>query len=128
MQGGAAGSRLSLVAGKTVGVSEVSASGTLHDVAADRGHVAQLTRRGEQQALRNDWTTLAYGRMCRHIAHSCKRAYTQAAVRPRGHVCHPRQRVDVEQMRRKCRPVLHEADEIRAAGDEGRVRIAAMRF
>ncbi len=49
--GGAAGPRLALVAGRSR-VVEVAAARPLHQVAADRRHVAQLRRRTGQDGLR----------------------------------------------------------------------------
>src|SRR5262249_56611431 len=78
----AAGAWPTLVARKPVLVAEIRAARSLHDVAADRRHVAELARGGEQQGLGDNGELLPDVAVGRHLAHSRKRADAQPAVRP----------------------------------------------
>jgi hypothetical protein len=64
--------------------------------------------------------------MCRHVTHARERAYAQAAISARDHLCHAGQGVDIENVRRKCRAVFHQTDEVCTARDEGRALVTAM--
>src|SRR2546423_15584903 len=119
MKGRATGSGLSLVARKTVIVSEVRTARTLHDVAGNRRHVSQLPGCGEEQTFRNNRKALAHRRICGDVAHARESTDAETAIGKRAHLPHSGQRVDIEQMRGERGPILHEAKEIRSASDEG---------
>src|ERR1700722_5253620 len=69
-----------LVTGKTIAIPEVSTPSTLHDIAADRGHIAQLSRGGQQQTFDHYRSATAHSRMCSHITHSRQGPDVQAPV------------------------------------------------
>jgi hypothetical protein len=123
---GAARTRAPFVAREAILVAEIGASRALHDVAANRRHVAQLSGCGEQQRLREDRKAGADLRMRGHVAHAGERTDPQTTVRQRVDPGHVRNRVDVQQTFGQSRAVLDQAEEIGAAGDEGELRILGM--
>src|SRR3981189_2644539 len=67
-----AGAPVPLVAAATNLVAEIGAASALHDVAADRRHIAQLAGCGEQQCLGNDRESPTHLCVGRHVAHPCQ--------------------------------------------------------
>src|SRR5215212_7833172 len=68
--GGAARTRLALVASGVADIPEVRASGALEQVAAHGRLVAYLRARRVQQCLNDEGESLGYGRVDRHLRHS----------------------------------------------------------
>src|SRR2546423_8418861 len=124
---GAAGPGLAFVA-RHGSVAKIPAASALHDVAAHRRHVAQLTRRGEQQRLTDNRISGAHASVPRDVAHVCKRAEPQAAVwqladtRETGVFS---ERIDVDEILRSLDVELHEIYESGTARDEFRRRVCA---
>jgi hypothetical protein len=106
------------------GVVEIPAARPLQQVAAGRGHVAQLLRSARQDRARQQRVAALDHRVVRKIAVRHERADPQAAVR---RFLDPleRQLRDVDQPRRPFDVLLHQVDQIGAAGDEFGVRIRA---
>src|SRR6266496_3826966 len=101
-------------------IAKIPAASALHDVAAHRRHVAQLTRRGKQQRLTDNRISVAHTSVPRNVAHVCKRAESQAAV---WQLADTREigifseRVDVDEMLRSLDVELHKIYESSAARD-----------
>ena len=121
-----AGAPASLIAAAIGLVAEICAASPLHDVAADRSHIAQLAGCAEQQCLGNDREASTYLRIGGHVAHPGQRSDAHATSGQRFDPRHIRQAVDVQQTLGKHRAVFHEPDEISAAGDEGELGIESM--
>ena len=119
----AAGARPSLVAGRIILVAEIRAARSLHDVAAHRGHVSELSRCGEQQSLGDDRKAPAYLRVRGYIAHPSQCADAQATLRQRFDPRHVRQPVDVQQTIGQRRAIFDQTDQVGTAGDERELRV-----
>ena len=89
LDGGAPAPRPALVA-RLGHVGEVRAARALEQVAADRGEVAQLTRRAVQHRLREDRIPVPHARVGRQVAVGHRRADTQPAARPSPRCCRDR--------------------------------------
>src|ERR1700735_4638576 len=74
LNGGATAARVSLIAG-AVNVIEVITACSLHDVAADRRHVAQLRRSARQEGPGKNRVLLAYQLVVGDICVRCQRSY-----------------------------------------------------
>jgi hypothetical protein len=112
-----------LVARKVIAVPEVGAACALHDIAPDRGHVAELTGRSEQQAFCDHRKAAADLRVGRHVAHPGERADANAAIRQWIDPRHAGQLVDVQQPLGQRRAVLDQAKEVSTTRDEREVGI-----
>ena len=77
-------------------VAEVGAAGALHDVAADRRHVSELTGRRKQQRFGTTATSANF-HFRRHVAHMCERTNPQAAIRQRVDARHVGQVIYVQE-------------------------------
>ena len=106
-----------------VGVVEISAARALQEVAAGGGHVAQLLRRARLDGACKHRIALLDRRVIGEIGVAHERADAQAAA---GRVFDllKRQPRDIDQLRRTFDLHLHQVDQIGAAGDELRARIA----
>ena len=122
VDGGAAAARLAFVAGRR-GVVEVVAARALQEIAAGRRHVAQLLRGAGHDRAGEHRIALLDQRVIGEIGVAHERADAQAAA---GRVFDllQRQPRDVDQLGRPFDVHLHQIDQIGAAGDEFRVRIA----
>ena len=118
---GAAAARLALIAGRR-GVVEVIAAGALQEIAAGRGHVAQLRRSAGEEGAAQHWIAFGYQRVIGEVGVRHQRADAQAAViglldafeRQVRNVDQPRWPLDV---------FLHQIDQVGAAGDEFRLGV-----
>src|SRR5215471_13989820 len=119
----AAGAWPTLVAWKPVLVAEIRAARSLHDVAADRRHVAELARGGEQQGLGDNGELLPDVAVGRHVAHSRKCADVQPAVRSEINPRQTGETVYVQQPLGSRSAILDQAEEVRTAGDECQLRV-----
>jgi hypothetical protein len=117
---GAAGARHALVAG-LAGIIEVRAARALQQVAAGGRLVAKLPGRTGQDRLRQQRILAPHAHVGGERAVRHQRADAQAVLR-RFFDAAERQRVDVDEMRRRLDFELHEIDEVGAAGDELRGR------
>ena len=115
---GAAAARLALIAGRR-GVVEVRAARALQEIAAGRGHVAQLRRSAGEDRARQQRIALGDQRVVGEVGIRHQRADAQAAVRGLldGLERQPR---NVDQPRRPLDVLLHQIDQVGAAGDEFR--------
>ena len=115
---GAAAAGLALVAGRR-GVVEVIAAGALQQVAAGRGHVAQLRRGAGEDRAGQQRIALGDQRVIGEVGIRHQRADAQAAVRRLldGLERQPR---NVDQPRRPLDVFFHQVDQVGAAGDEFR--------
>ena len=119
---GATGARSALVAGR-IEHPEIGAADALEQVAADRGHVAQLRRGALDQAFSDQRVQALHVGMSGDIGHAGKRADDEiGALDPD---FGKRKRVDVDEVLRLLHLLAHEIDQRRAAGDvtsAGRMR------
>ena len=123
VDGGAAAARLAFVAGRR-DVVEVGAARALQEVAAGRCHIAQLLRGAGHDRAGENRIALLDQRVIGEIGVAHERADAQAAAR-RVFDLLQRQPRDVDQLRRPLDIHLHQIDQIGAAGDEFRVRVAS---
>jgi len=86
-----------------------------------------LARRGEQKAFGNDGKTAAHLHVRCNIIHSRQRADAKAAIRQCLDPRHVGQTIYVQHMLGKRDVILHQTDEVRAAGDESEVRVLRVR-
>ena len=121
VDGRAAAAGLALVAGRR-DVVEIEAARALQEVAAGRRHVAQLLRRAGQDRARQQRIALLDQRVVGEVGVRHQRADAQAAAR-RLLDAVERQPRDVDQPRRALDIVLHQVDQVGAAGDELRARV-----
>ena len=117
----AAAARLAFVAGRR-GVVEVIAARPLQEVAAGRRHVAQLLRSAREDRAREQRIALLDQRMIGEVGIRHERADAHAAVRGLLDLVQ-RQPRDVDQPRGAFDILLHQVDQVGAAGDEFRRRI-----
>ena len=117
----AAGAELAPVAGAG-GVVEIAATRALHDVAADRGRVAQLRRGARQQRLRYGGIGGGEGLIMREVGVAHQRADTQGAVVQPLDAVELRQAGDVDETLGACDATLHQVEQVGAAGEIGRAR------
>jgi hypothetical protein len=122
VQGGAAGAGRALVAGVD-GVAEVVAAGALHEVAADRRHVADLRAGAREERLGERRVAPPYGLVVGEVAVAHVGADPHAAA-GQGLDLRQRQGVDVDQDGGSLDVELQEVDEGRAAGEELRPAVA----
>ena len=113
---GAAAAGLAFVAGRR-GVVEIIAARPLQQIAAGRRHIAQLRRRAGEDRARQQRITLLDRRMPGEIGIRHQRADAQAAV-PGFFHCLEWQSRDVDQPRRTFNILLHQVEQVGAAGDE----------
>jgi hypothetical protein len=108
------GARPALVAG-CVERAEIRTAHTLQEIAADRGHVAQLRRGAFEQRLDEQRLCSGDGRIGGDLRHAGERADDQAAGGLADAV--QRQLVDVDQVRGVFDFLAHQIDQRRAAGN-----------
>jgi hypothetical protein len=102
-------------------VVEIIAARSLHEIAASRGHIAQLLRgAGENGAAKQRIASLDE-RVIGEIGIRHERADAHAALRCFFHLVQ-RQARDVDQPQRAFDILLHQIDQIGSAGDEFRAR------
>ena len=119
--GGTAAAGLALIARRRR-VVEIGATRALQKIAAGRGHVAQLLRGAGKDCARKQRIALRDQRVIGEIGVRHQRADAQAAVR--GFLdALERQPRNVDQPRRPFDILLHQVDQVGAAGDEFRARI-----
>ena len=112
---GATGARGALVAGR-VEHPEIGAADALEQVAADRGHVAQLRRGALDQAFGDQRLQALHVGIGGDIRHAGERADDEiGALDPDAA---ERQRVDVDEPLRPLHLLAHEIDQRGAAGDD----------
>ncbi len=108
-----------LVAGPPCRIAEIGAAGALQDVAAERGHVADLGARRQRQGLGDHRIILDHGRVIGGFGHAYQGAQVQP-VRPGGDLSvGRRQAVDVDQRLGLHRLHPHQVDQGGAACQEG---------
>jgi hypothetical protein len=112
---GATGVRGPLIA-RRIEHPEIGAADALEQVAADRGHVAQLRRGTLDQAFGNERLQALDIGMRRDVGHARERADHQIGAIDADFG--KRERVDVDQVLRLLHLVPHEIDQRRAAGDQ----------
>ena len=115
--GAAAAAWPALVAGQIGLGTKVRTPGALQQIAAHRGHVAQLRRRALLQRLRDGGVILPHAVMLRHVAHARQRPNRQAGRRDVD-LLQPRQAVDVDHAPRGDDALLQPVDELRASGNQ----------
>ena len=116
----AAGAGTSLVAG-FCDVIKVIAAGSLQQIAAGGGLVAQLRAGARQQCTAQHRVALPHAGIGRKVAVSNQRADAQAALRRLFDLVE-RQPVDVDQHRWRLDLQLHQVEQIGAAGNDFRAR------
>jgi hypothetical protein len=117
----AAAPRLALVA-RHRGVVEIEAACPLQQIAAGRRHVAQLLRGAREDRARQQRIAAFHDRVIGKVGIRHQRADLQTAGRRFLHRLE-RQVSDVDQPRRPLDLLLHQVDQIGAAGDEFRLRV-----
>ena len=116
VDGGTPGAWLAFVAGRRR-VVEVVAPRALHQVAADRRHVAKLRRRPGEDRLRQQRIPAHHAGVVGDVAVGDERAQPQSAAVERSNLGQ-RQVRDVDQSPRPLDVLLHQVDEVRPAGNE----------
>ena len=120
-EGGATAARLALIARRR-GVVEVIAARALQEIAAGRGHVAQLRRGAGKDRARQQRIARGDRGVIGEVGIRNERADAQAAIR-RLLDGLERQARNVDQPRRPFDVFLHQIDQIGAAGDEFRLGV-----
>jgi hypothetical protein len=120
-EGGAAATGLAFIAGRR-DVVQIVAARTLEEIAASRRHVAQLCGRAGKDCARDNRIALFDQRMVGKVGIRHQRADPQSPTIGLFD-CVERQPRDVDQPRRAFDILLHEIDQVSAAGDEFRGRI-----
>ena len=118
---GAARAGLALVAGGERGVVKVMAARSLQEVAAHRGHVAQLRRGAGEERLGKQRIARTHERMACRRAVADHGADAQAAFWQLANLGE-RQPRDVDEMRGALDAALHEIEEIGACAEEAAAR------
>ncbi len=121
VDGGAAAAGLTFIAGRG-DVVEIVAARALQEIAARRSHVAQLLRGAGEDSAREQRIALRHQEVIGEVGIGHERADAQAAV-ARLFDRLERQARDVDEPRRTLDLLLHEIDQVGAAGDEFRLRI-----
>ena len=120
--GRAAAARLALVTGRR-GVVEIVAARPLQEITAGRSHIPQLLRGAGEDGAAEHWIALLDERMIGEIGIRHERADAHTAVRGFLDLVQ-RQPRDVDQPRGPFDIFLHQVDQVGAAGDEFRARVA----
>ncbi len=116
-------SRAPLVARGPARIAVVGAAGPLQHVAAERGHVAQLGAGGELQRLRHRRIVAQHGGVVRRRRHPGEGPEAQARGTGLDRGKLGRQRIEVDDVRRRDHLELHQIDQRRAAREVLRGRI-----
>src|SRR5262249_5050565 len=123
-QSGAAAAGLALVAGEWFSASEISAAGSLQQVVADPGHVAQLLRGRPPQRFRERWIIAHQAWVRGDVTHACHRAEDQLTAASGVDLAQIFETRDVHEAGRHLDLKLHQIVESRASGKESSPRPA----
>ena len=115
-----------LVAREIILVAKIGTTRTLHNVAAHRGHVSQLSRCGEQQTFSYDRVAMPHFHMGGDITHSSKCTNAQPSIWQYFDGRHARQPVDIQQTIGTSCAVFDQTDEVSTARDECGMGIPCM--
>ncbi len=122
----AAGAGLPLIARQGVLIAKIGAARALHDIAANRGHIAELTRCCQEKGFGDDREPIPDLAISRHIAHAGEGTNAKAAVRPRFNARQVGKSVYVQETLGKGHPILDQPDKVGTARDERELRVASV--